>query len=83
MSTEAVILNGEIHELLKKLGYSYFVITQVLFKDQETIYSITVKAKKELPPSMKNSCTGIDDPMITSFIYKKGLNCEIFIEPFE
>lgn len=83
METEGIKLDEAVHALLKKRGYEYFLITSLQLSNGQNIHSVTVKAEKEIPAGMKYSCTGIDDPMITSFIYKKGLDCEIFVEPFD
>jgi hypothetical protein len=77
---KTLTLNKEVHELLKENGYEYFLITKVQLSAAQHIYAVTVKAEKKIPSHTIHSCTGIDDPMIISFIYRKGLNCDIFVE---
>lgn len=83
MATEPVILDTKIHDLLKRSGYAFLLIKNVHFNDEKRISSITVKAEKSIPGAMLHSCTGIDDPMITTFIHRLELDCKIFLESVE
>ncbi len=75
-----VNLNENVHEVLKRNGYKFFLITAIKLGAVKGIESITVRAEKKTPVSLDNNFTGIDDPMITTFINGKGLGCEITVE---
>jgi hypothetical protein len=76
-------LSAEVHELLKRKGYEYLQITDLELNKDKQVCALIVKALRTLPASLQHSCTSIDDPMIAAFINKVGVNCDIFIEPFE
>ena len=77
-------LTNEVHKDLIKKGYRYLLIQDVEYaKDGKTMASCTVKVIKDFPDTFPQSCTGIEDGMITSIINVHEKNVTIYIDAEE
>ena len=72
-------MTESVHRSLIRCGYRYLTIIDVsVSKHTEKVTSITVTPLRAMEGS-DHSYTSIDDTMITSYIYDRELNCQVFL----
>lgn len=75
-----VELTLELHKQLKKDGYRYILIKDVVIdKTTWSLKTVTVTVHKEMPAVFRESCTGIDDAMIVNLLEDPRSNAIVFL----